>query len=80
MMFFLIVLLNHLLISIEQNHSWQIQESIVQLIGAVCECIPSDENIILPRVFASLPKLNFANSLIMNTTLIVLGKKSYFLR
>ncbi|CAF4793641.1 unnamed protein product, partial [Rotaria socialis] len=73
------VLLNRLLISIEQSQPWQMQESIVQLTGAVSECISPDENQDLPHIFSLLPKLNFSNSLIMNTTLIVLGKYSSWL-
>ncbi|CAF3368377.1 unnamed protein product, partial [Rotaria socialis] len=73
------VLLNRLLISIEQSQAWQMQESIVQLTGAVSECISPDENQDLPHIFSLLPKLKFSNSLIMNTTLIVLGKYSSWL-
>jgi hypothetical protein len=71
---YFIVLFNHLLISVEQNQSWQIQESIVQLIGAGAEYIQPDENQILSPVFSLLPKLNFCNNLIINATLTVLGK------
>ncbi len=74
-----IVLGNHLLISIEQNQSWQIQESIIQLIGASHEYVQSDENQLLPRIFSLLPKLNFCNNSIINTTLIVLGQYSNLL-
>ncbi|CAF3613583.1 unnamed protein product [Rotaria sp. Silwood1] len=73
------VLVNYLSISIEQNQSWQIQESIIQLIGAIYEYIPSDEDQVLPRIFLLLPKLNFSNSIIINTTLIVLGRYSSWL-
>ncbi|CAF5043940.1 unnamed protein product, partial [Rotaria sp. Silwood1] len=72
-------LVNYLSISIEQNQSWQIQESIIQLIGAIYEYIPSDEDQVLPRIFLLLPKLNFSNSIIINTTLIVLGRYSSWL-
>jgi hypothetical protein len=71
------ILVNHLLISVEQNQSWQIQESIMQLIGAGCEYIQSDEDQILPRIFLLLPKLNFCHNSIINTTLTVLGKDLY---
>ncbi|CAF3591778.1 unnamed protein product [Rotaria sordida] len=73
------VLVNYLLISIEQNQSWQIQESIIQLIGALYEYISPDENQVLPRIFSLLPKLNFSNSVIINATLTVLGKYSSWL-
>jgi hypothetical protein len=75
----LVVLANHLLISVEQNQSWQIQESIIQLIGAGSEYIQPNENQILPRLFSLIPKLNFCNNLIINTTLTVLGN-DLFLR
>jgi len=68
-----LVLANRLLISVEQNQSWQIQESIIQLIGAGSEYIQPDENQILPRIFSLIPKLNFYNNLIINATLTVLG-------
>ncbi len=75
----MVVLANHLLISVEQNQSWQIQESIIQLIGAGSEYIQPNENQILPRLFSLIPKLNFCNNLIINTTLTVLGN-DLFLR
>jgi hypothetical protein len=46
------------LISVEQNQSWQIQELIIQLVGAGSEYIQADENEVLPRIFSSIPKLN----------------------
>ncbi|CAF3069544.1 unnamed protein product, partial [Rotaria sp. Silwood2] len=66
-------LVNYLSISIEQNQSWQIQESIIQLIGAVYEYISPNEDQVLPRIFLLLPKLNFSNNVIINSTLTVLG-------
>jgi len=71
---YFIVLANGLLISVEQNQSWQTQESIIQFIGAGSEYIQADENQILPRIFSLIPKLNFCNNSIINTTLTVLGK------
>ncbi|CAF5214692.1 unnamed protein product, partial [Rotaria magnacalcarata] len=66
------VLANHLSLAVEQNQSWQRQESIIQLVGAGSEYVPLDENQILPRIFLLLPKLNFCNSSIINATLMVL--------
>jgi hypothetical protein len=77
---YFIVLANCLLISIEQNQSWRIQESIIQLIGAGSEYIQPDENQILPRIFSLIPKLNFCNNLIINSTLIVLGTNLWLQR
>jgi hypothetical protein len=68
------------LISVEQTQSWQIQESIIQLIGVGSEYIQPDENEILPRIFSVIPKLNFCNNLIINATLTVLGNDSFFFR
>ncbi|CAF0734212.1 unnamed protein product [Adineta ricciae] len=73
------VLANHLLIAVEQNQSWQRQESIIQLVGAGSEYVPLDENQVLPRIFSLLPKLNFCNSSIINATLMVLGQYSSWL-
>ncbi|CAF1253446.1 unnamed protein product [Adineta steineri] len=73
------VLGNHLLISIDQNQSWQRQESIIYLIGSGSEYIQSDENQILPSIFSLIPKLNFSNNLIIKTTLTVLGQYSNWL-
>lgn len=75
----LVVLANRLLISVEQNQSWQIQESIIQLIGTGSEYIKIDENQILPRIFSLIPKLNFSNNLIINATLNVLGTHMFCL-
>ncbi|CAF1155266.1 unnamed protein product [Rotaria magnacalcarata] len=73
------VLANHLSLAVEQNQSWQRQESIIQLVGAGSEYVPLDENQILPRIFLLLPKLNFCNSSIINATLMVLGQYSSWL-
>ncbi|CAF4330891.1 unnamed protein product, partial [Adineta steineri] len=73
------VLGNYLLISIDQNQSWQRQESIIYLIGSGSEYIQSDENQILPSIFSLIPKLNFSNNLIIKTTLQVLGQYSNWL-
>lgn len=73
------VLANHLQIAVEQNQSWQRQESIIQLVGAGSEYVPLDENQVLPRIFSLLPKLNFCNSSIINATLMVLGQYSSWL-
>ncbi|CAF3539923.1 unnamed protein product [Adineta steineri] len=73
------VLGNHLLISIDQNQSWQRQESIIYLVGSGSEYIQSDENQILPSIFSLIPKLNFSNNLIIRTTLTVLGQYSNWL-
>lgn len=73
-----VVLANRLSISVEQNQSWQIQESIIQLIGTGSEYIQVNENQILPRIFSLIPKLNFSNNSIINATLTVLGR-AYFL-
>ncbi len=62
------------MISVEQNQSWQIQELIIQLVGAGSEYIQADENEVLPRIFSLIPKLNFGNNSIINATLTVLGK------
>jgi hypothetical protein len=74
-----VVLANGLLISIEQNQSWQIQESLIQLIGTGSEYIQPDEDQILPRIFSLIPKLNFCNNLIITATLNVLGQYSHWL-
>lgn len=66
-----------MLIFVEQNQSWRIQESIIQLIGAGSEYIQPDENQILPQIFSLIPKLNFSNNLIINSTLTILGKIYY---
>ncbi|CAF1247363.1 unnamed protein product, partial [Didymodactylos carnosus] len=73
------VLAQHLALSIDQNSSWQRQESIMQLIGAGSEYVSLDENIYLPKIFSLLPKINFCNSLIINATLTVLGQYSSWL-
>lgn len=74
-----LVLANRLLISIEQNQSWQIQESIIQLIGIGSEYIKMTDNEMLPRIFSLIPKLNFSSNLIINATLNVLGQYSHWL-
>ncbi|UJR22249.1 hypothetical protein I4U23_025310 [Adineta vaga] len=73
------ILANHLLISIEQNQSWQRQESILHLIGAGSEYMQSEDNPILPHIFSLIPKLSFSNNRIINTTLTVLGQYSSWL-
>ncbi|CAF0722801.1 unnamed protein product [Didymodactylos carnosus] len=73
------VLAQHLALAVDQNLSWQRQESIMQLIGAGSEYVPLDENIYLPRIFSLLRKMNFCNSSIINTTLMVLGQYSSWL-
>ncbi len=63
-----------MLIPVEQNQSWQIQESIVQLVVAGSEYIQTDANEVLPRIFSSIPNLNFGNNSLIKSMLTVLGK------
>ena len=46
-----VVLANHLFVSVEQNQTWQIQESIIQLIGSISKYVSLKKLYILEFIF-----------------------------